>query len=66
MTTVLGWIQFLVQRDLDNGEVVFTWFGIENQDGICKRKHGADKSLGDVISQDFGHLSNLACVIICI
>ena len=54
MTKVLDWITFLVQRDLEKGEVVFTWFVIENPDGILKRKHGQERSLGDVISQDFG------------
>ena len=54
MTKVLDWIKCLVQRDLDKGEVVFTWFVIENPDGILKRKHEQERSLRDVISQDFG------------
>ena len=53
MTKVLDWIRYLIQRDLERGEVTFTWFVIESPDGILKRKHGQDQSLGEVIQKDF-------------
>lgn len=52
MKRVLEWIEFLVKRDVELHRVSFIWFVIENPDGILKRKHGEERSLGDAILLD--------------